>query len=75
METEKNLPTQAEYAASMDAVFEMITSMGMTYWIEGFDMETDRKRTTLTNMMNWFASPENEEYEKAAVIRDVLQLI
>jgi hypothetical protein len=72
----QNLPTREEYAASMEAAFNMIENMGgMEEWVKRFDLDAERKRTTLTNMMNWFASPENEEYEKAAVVRDGLELI
>ena len=60
-----------EIERAMRSAYSFIEEdMGWEAWIANKTVgDTARKRKILTNMMNWFASPEVEEYEKSAKIK------
>ena len=62
---------ETEIAASMTAALDMIHDMGgIDTWIRTVNFSVEKKVKILTNMMNWYAAPERENYEVAAELRD-----
>ena len=63
-----------EIERAMRSAYSFIEEdMGWEAWIANKTVgDTARKRKILTNMMNWFASPEVEEYEKSAKIKKAI---
>ena len=49
----------------------------MHQWIKSnhVPLAPDRKKKILTNMIDWFAKPEREEYEKSAKLKRILDKI
>ena len=68
---------QEEIASAMRSAFAYIEEdLGWEAWIANRSIgDAARKRKILTNMMNWFASPEVEEYEKSARIKQAIDTI
>jgi hypothetical protein len=69
---------QAEIEKSMREAYDFIENkMGWDNWISDRNrsVSKDRRVRILTNMMNWFAGPNIEEYEKAAKIKRTLDKI
>ena len=62
---------QEEIEKAMRSAFAYIEEdLGWEAWMKNTAIgNAERKRKILTNMMNWFASPEVEEYEKSARIK------
>jgi len=65
---------ETELAASMTAALDMIHDMGgIDTWLRTVNFDSDKKKRILTNMMEWYAHPDREQYEVAAELRDGLQ--
>jgi len=62
---------QEEIERAMRSAFAYIEEdLGWEAWLANRTIgDNTRKRRILENMMQWFASPEVEEYEKSAVIK------
>lgn len=68
---------EAEIENAMRAAFQFIEEIGEDQWINSRSIPVThtRKKTIIENMMNWFADPQREEYEKAAKLHRMLQKI
>jgi hypothetical protein len=68
---------RAEIESAMRSAFAYIEEdLGWAAWIANRSIgDRERKRRILTNMMNWFASPEVEEYEKSARIKRAIDTL
>jgi hypothetical protein len=60
---------QAELENSMRFAYQQISELGINDWARMVNFPDDKKLRILTNMMEWYASPDREEYEKAAVLK------
>jgi hypothetical protein len=68
---------QAELENSMRFAYQQISELGIVDWARMVNFPEEKKLRILTNMMEWYASPDREEYEKAAVLKrgiDTLKL-
>jgi hypothetical protein len=68
---------EEEIAWAMRSAFSYIEEdLGWEGWMANRAIgDAARKRKILTNMMNWFASPEVEEYEKSARIKRAIDTL
>ncbi len=68
---------QEEIERAMRSAFAYIEEdLGWEGWMANRAIgDAARKRKILTNMMNWFASPEVEEYEKSARIKRAIDTL
>jgi len=68
---------EAEIENAMREAFQFIEEMGEDNWIKSnkVPITTSRKLTIVENMINWFADPIREEYEKAAKMKRILDKI
>ena len=66
---------EEEIENSMRFAYEQIESMGITDWARLVNFSHDKKVRILQNMIEWHASPDREEYEKAAVLKAGLDTI
>jgi hypothetical protein len=64
---------QVELEKSMLEAFTQIETMGIEQWITDFAWSFDRKKTVLTNMLQWYE--EREEYERCALLHKGLNII
>lgn len=59
-----------EMEDSMRTAFRFIEEIGIDSFIqEGTEVSPERKLRILRNMVDWFAHPDREEYEKAAILQ------
>ena len=72
---EQKAAYEAEIERAMIDGWNRIASMGINDFVEKVPMTFEKKKTILTNMMEWYASPDREEYEKAAILRDGLKMV
>ena len=65
---------QEEIERAMRSAFAYIEEdLGWEAWLANRTIgDNTRKRRILENMMQWFASPEVEEYEKSAKIKKAI---
>jgi hypothetical protein len=61
---------ELELEFSMRRAYSMIEEMGWTNWIERVNMEEERKRTIVQNMLKWHL--EREEYERCSFLQEGL---
>lgn len=63
-----------ELEEAMRTAFGYIEDVGEESWLstKGIPVSSTRKKTILTNMMNWFADPRREEYEKSAKLQRMI---
>lgn len=66
-----------EIENAMREAYQFIEDMGEDQWIKSnhVPLAPDRKKKILTNMIDWFAKPEREEYEKSAKLKRILDKI
>ena len=74
---ELELLYQEEIEKAMRSAFAYIEEdLGWEAWLANRTIgDNTRKRKILENMMQWFASPEVEEYEKSAVIKRAIDTL
>jgi hypothetical protein len=60
---------QAELENSMRFAYQQISELGINDWARMVNFPDEKKLRILTNMIEWYASPDREEYEKAAVLK------
>ena len=74
---ELELQYQEEIERAMRSAFAYIEEdLGWEGWMANRAIgDNKRKRKILENMMNWFASPEVEEYEKSARIKRAIDTL
>jgi hypothetical protein len=66
---------QEEVAAAMEGVWSTIQKISMEEWIRSTAMSPDRKRLIMQRMIDWFAHPDREEYERCAELQKGLKRI
>ena len=68
---------EAEIENAMREAFQFIEEMGEDNWIKSnkVPISASRKLTIVENMINWFADPVREEYEKASKMKRILDKI
>jgi hypothetical protein len=66
---------EEEIENSMRFAYEQIEQMGITDWARLVNFSHEKKIRILENMIEWHASPDREEYEKAAVLKRGLDTI
>jgi hypothetical protein len=68
---------QAEIETAMREAYRFIEDLGEENWLKSnqVPLAPDRKKKILTNMIEWFAKPEREEYEKSAKLKRILDRI
>lgn len=59
---------------SMRTALQFLEEIDPNRWIqsEAVPLDKEQKKKILTNMMLWFASPENEEYETSAKLKKII---
>ena len=66
-----------EIENAMREAYKFIEELGEDKWLKSnhVPIAPERKKTILTNMIDWFAKPEREEYEKSAKLKRILDKI
>ena len=68
---------EEEIENAMREAYRFIEELGEEKWLRSnhVPLAPDRKKIILTNMIDWFAKPEREEYEKSAKLKQILDKI
>jgi hypothetical protein len=68
---------EKEVENAMREAYRFIEELGDEKWIRSNQvlLTSERKKTILTNMIDWFAKPEREEYEKSSKLKQILDKI
>jgi hypothetical protein len=68
---------EEEIENAMREAYQFIEEMGEENWLRSnqVPLAPDRKKKILTNMIEWFANPDREEYEKSAKLKILLDKI
>lgn len=68
---------EEEIENAMREAYQFIEEMGEDNWLKSnhVPLAPDRKKKILNNMIDWFAKPEREEYEKSAKLKRILDKI
>jgi hypothetical protein len=68
---------EAEIESAMREAYRFIEELGDDKWLKSnhVPLAPERKKVILNNMINWFANPEREEYEKSAKLKRILDKI
>ena len=66
---------EKEIESSMRFAYDQIAQMGIANWSQNVSFDIEKKCRILENMIEWHASPDREEYEKAALLKRGLDSI
>lgn len=68
---------EEEIENAMREAYRFIEELGEDNWLKSnhVPLAPDRKKKILNNMIQWFADPDREEYEKSAKLMNILKRI
>ena len=66
---------QEEVSAAMEGVWRTIEKISMEEWIRSRELSPERKKLIMQKMIDWFAHPDREQYERCAQLKEGMSRI